>query len=68
MLDGKFTVEGGGGTGPLDPPLHILKLPLMLKYCSMYLDTYNAQENTSIIYLGLTVVIPGSAPGLAARY
>ena len=29
------------------------KLPIILKYCSLLLGTYNAQKNASIIYLGL---------------
>ena len=29
------------------------KLPVILKYCSLLLDTYNARKNASNIYLGL---------------
>ena len=31
------------------------KLPIILKYCSLPLDNYNAQKIASIIYLGLSV-------------
>jgi len=31
------------------------KLPIILKYCSLLLDTYNAWKNASTIYLGLAI-------------
>ena len=40
-------------------PIAVLcyKLPIILKYCSLLLDTYTARKNASIIYLGLLMII-----------